>query len=297
MRDILVDMLRGVFRGLNSDNIKDLLFSSSAVLGAMRVNTYPADTIICHEGREEDIFYIIADGEVAVKKQINEDDEEKTLLQVKESGDFFGEMALVLERPRTADVITTRESILIELNRDSFQRATRISPRLADLFSDQTSEYLDNHWNKKKDSHPQQVHSMQIFTSYSRRNASQVKDLVNKLQERLVDNQVKLWIDVNELPVGQPWDENVEEALTKSDAMLLMISNDSVQSRHVRDEWYYFLDEDKLVIPVLLEEDCSMPARLRRLQYVPCFQPDDVPNALARLHATILQLTEQVGNS
>lgn len=46
-----------------------------------------------------------------------------------------------------------------------------------------------------------------------------------------------------------------------------MVSQSSIQSNNVMDEIAYALEERKLIIPLLVE-DCRIPFRLRRLQYI-----------------------------
>ena len=79
--------------------------------------------------------------------------------------------------------------------------------------------------------------------------------------------------------------DTIEEALENSAAMLLVLSANSVESRHVADEWHYFLEEDKPVVPVLYQE-CRVPYQLRRIQYVD-FTVDGYEHALHRLESEL----------
>ena len=71
----------------------------------------------------------MADGQVKVVL-IGEDGRE-VILSVLGEGTFFGEMALLDDRPRSAHVIAMEDSILLLLRRDDFQARLRQSPAVA----------------------------------------------------------------------------------------------------------------------------------------------------------------------
>lgn len=296
MRDVLVEIIGNILSGLESadsetmkNEMEDLLQAISSVIGQLKVETYPPNTRLCTEGAEEDKFYIIAKGEVAVYKQIGEASE-KQLLAHKSAGEFFGEMALVLNAPRSADVVTTQESIMLELDRRAFKKSTRISSRLADLMSQRTINQLDANWQKEQEVRGKRKIAYQLFTSYSRQDEKFVRDLADNLQKSLADNNVTIWMDKTHIRPGDRWDQAVEDALDKCEAMLLILSENSTQSENVRDEWSYYIDEQKHIIPVLMEK-CKRPPRLRRYQYID-FSDQIYADALAQLHARILELAD-----
>ena len=101
-----------------------------------------------------------------------------------------------------------------------------------------------------------------IFFSYSRKDSTLVLDLARKLRTAGAD----VWLDQLDIEAGTNWDDSVEEALQKSEVVLVILSKTSVESQNVRDEYSYAIEENKRVIPVLIEP-CTIPFRLRRLQY------------------------------
>lgn len=299
MREAISAMIGNVLTGLQDDenpeatknNIEDLLQSIAAVLGQFTVETYPPNVTLCVEGKEEDKFYVIAKGAVAIYKKIGQSGQ-KELLATKTAGEFFGEMALVLNAPRSADVVTTEDSIMLELDRRAFKKAIRISPHLAGLMSQRTIENLDANWHKEQNMRGRAaVRTFRLFTSYSSKNRDFVQGLVDDLQERLVDNHVEIWIDHAGIRGGDKWDRVIEEALISCDAMLLMLSEQSVLSDNVRDEWNFYKEEDKPIIPILIEK-CMRPPLLRRYQYID-FSKELYSDALAQLHARILELADE----
>ncbi|KAL9648426.1 hypothetical protein ABK040_014046 [Willaertia magna] len=78
---------------------------------------------IIRQGDRGDSFYIVLQGEVIVKK-INENGEESTLTKL-QTGDYFGEIALLTDQPRQASVFiseNSKEDIkVLRLNRKDFK--------------------------------------------------------------------------------------------------------------------------------------------------------------------------------
>lgn len=221
------------------------------MVGQVKVETYPADTRLCTQGANEDTFYIIAKGEVDV---IIQTEETRKKVATKSAGDFWGEMVLILDAPRSADVITTSPSIMLELDRRSFKRATRISDQLANLLSERTMEQLVANRRQTQEMPLVQLPPYRIFTSYPRQNQEFVRKLIADLHASLTTSSVRLWLDQVDIPIGQKWDRAVEEALETCDAMLLVLSSASNDSENVRDEWMYYKENEKPIIPVLYEK-------------------------------------------
>lgn len=93
-----------------------------------RLETYPPDTVLTREGEPGDRFYLISDGEIEVTKRFSETEER--VMRTAETGDYFGEMALLDDEPRTANIRTLRETSVLELDRPTFQEALRLNPNL-----------------------------------------------------------------------------------------------------------------------------------------------------------------------
>jgi CRP-like cAMP-binding protein len=89
------------------------------VLGSLRLKRFADGEAIIREGEPGDAFFMLADGIVAVTKQIN--GEERPLAHLAE-GAVFGEMALVSNAPRTATVTARGEVALLSLSRGDLER-------------------------------------------------------------------------------------------------------------------------------------------------------------------------------
>ena len=291
MSELINSALNNVDHSQGEDAVKnhleDLLQALAAVIGQVKVETYPVDTKLCTQGANEETFYIIAKGEVDV---IIQTEEMRKKVASKSAGDFFGEMALILDAPRSADVITTSPSIVLELDRRSFKRATRISDQLAGLLSERTMEQLEANRRQTQELARVELPPYRIFASYSRQNQEFVRKLIADLHASLTTSNISLWFDQVDIPIGQKWDRAVEEALETCDAMLLVLSSASSESENVRDEWMYYKSAEKPIIPVLFEK-CKKPFQLSRYQHVD-FVEQPYASALAQVHLRLLELSD-----
>ena len=81
--------------------------------------TCPKDTVVFFENEEGDSFFMIVDGRIKVT--ILGDDGREVILSVLGRGDFFGEMALLDNEPRSATAIAVEDTELLSLHRNDFQ--------------------------------------------------------------------------------------------------------------------------------------------------------------------------------
>ena len=108
---------------------------------------------------------------------------------------------------------------------------------------------------------------MPIFISYSH----QDRDFVDKLAVDLVKNKARIWVDRWELNVGDSIIEKVQEAIQESSALIIVISNSSMESDWCKKElsagFLRELEEKRVVVLPLLLEECKMPIFLREKMY------------------------------
>ena len=94
-----------------------------------RERSYPKNSVILFEDDPGDSLYIVVSGQVKVVL-IGEDGREVILSGLLE-GNFFGEMALIDDEPRSAHVIAMVDSNLLVLRREDFQRRLQEAPNMA----------------------------------------------------------------------------------------------------------------------------------------------------------------------
>jgi hypothetical protein len=97
--------------------------------------------VIITQGDPGDAMYLVMGGEVRVRTMASG---RETILTTLSVGDFFGEMALFDQGPRSADVVANTDVTLLRLSSGAFQRLTREAPSLATPFLQATSRTLSS---------------------------------------------------------------------------------------------------------------------------------------------------------
>jgi len=116
------ETLQQVFRDLSPQELE-------ALAAVTEARDYPADSVVCHEGELEHVFYIIQEGQVEITHRLPDGSEQA--LGVQGAGSFFGEIALLENQPRSASVRTLGDSRLLEITEADFKRVVRRSPEAA----------------------------------------------------------------------------------------------------------------------------------------------------------------------
>jgi len=89
---------------------------------------YPAERRVIVQGDPGNRFYILVRGKVDVVQQGNDGAENR--IAVLHDGDYFGEIALLEDVPRTASVITRTPSVFLSLERSEFSSLLERAPGL-----------------------------------------------------------------------------------------------------------------------------------------------------------------------
>lgn len=87
-----------------------------STLEKLRLRRFADDEIVIREGERGESFFMIADGDVLVKRDIDEDDGGITLAHL-HRGSVFGEMALISDEPRQASVVAKGDVDVLEMRR------------------------------------------------------------------------------------------------------------------------------------------------------------------------------------
>src|SRR5947209_2601722 len=83
---------------------------------------------VFREGELGTEMYIIHEGQVEILNRVGD---EERLLAVLEKGDFFGEMALLEDRPRAASARALTATRLLQINGSTFDQMLRDNPEIA----------------------------------------------------------------------------------------------------------------------------------------------------------------------
>ncbi|MEP7284381.1 MAG: ATP-binding protein [Chloroflexota bacterium] len=116
-----ITLLKQVFPGMSDDALLQMAQIAKRT-------AYPANTMLCHEGADEEVFYIVGEGQVVVTQQL---DDEERLLRYSDPGQYFGEMALIANTPRNASVRTVVDSAFLEVDKFTFIEIIRQNPIIA----------------------------------------------------------------------------------------------------------------------------------------------------------------------
>jgi cAMP-dependent protein kinase regulator len=108
-----------LFSALEKDGLR-------ALIGCFEMFTVPAGNAVISEGDEGAEAYIVARGELEVRR-VTEEGQTVTLARLN-NGALFGEMALLSRAPRAASVVACRPSILLVARRDALEQVAEKRP-------------------------------------------------------------------------------------------------------------------------------------------------------------------------
>src|SRR6185295_7354560 len=91
-----------------------------ALMGMISRRSAPRGAAIMHEGDPTDSLYIVISGRLKV--MMGEADGKETILSIIGPGEFFGEMGLIDDNPRSASVVAIEPCELLALTRRDFRK-------------------------------------------------------------------------------------------------------------------------------------------------------------------------------
>jgi cAMP-dependent protein kinase regulator len=109
-----------LFSSLERDGLR-------ALIGCFEMITVPAGKAVISEGEEGAEAYIVARGELEVRRKDGEDGRTITLARLT-NGALFGEMALLSRAPRAASVVANRPSIILVARREALEAVAEKRP-------------------------------------------------------------------------------------------------------------------------------------------------------------------------
>lgn len=92
----------------------------------VRQRVYPAGTVVVNEGDEAHGMFIVDSG--ALKVFVTEENGKEVTLSLLGRDDYFGELALLDEAPRSASVITIERSTVLQISRNDFVEVIASNP-------------------------------------------------------------------------------------------------------------------------------------------------------------------------
>jgi len=110
-----------LFAGLDDAQLRSFLHYLEKV-------RFPQFSQIVRQGEHGDAMYLVLEGEVRALAIV---DGKESILATIPAGEWFGEISLIDQGPRSVDIIADQDSVLLKLSSASFERLLREAPALA----------------------------------------------------------------------------------------------------------------------------------------------------------------------
>jgi uncharacterized membrane protein len=122
--DMTLEAIRSVplFSSLPDEAANDLLT-------LLRIREAPTGTMLFRTGDSGDAMYLIESGQVRIA--VTDEDKNEVVLAELAQGDFFGEMAIIDGKQRSADATVLEDARLSVLSREDFLRLINRNPEVA----------------------------------------------------------------------------------------------------------------------------------------------------------------------
>src|ERR1043165_7042137 len=103
--------------------------AATELLDLLSTKVVPQNTRLFRQGEQGDAMYLIESGRVRIS--IRDADKQEVTLAELAQGDFFGEMAIIDGRQRSADARVIEDAQFAILSRESFLSFVRTNPDVA----------------------------------------------------------------------------------------------------------------------------------------------------------------------
>lgn len=109
---------------------------------------FPAGTVLFREGERGNVMYVVVRGEVELRRQIGATPafpgSGERVLAVLAPGQFFGEMALLKDRPRSATAVVRHDARLLVIGATTLEAMLRARPEIALRIITTLTDRLEN---------------------------------------------------------------------------------------------------------------------------------------------------------
>jgi hypothetical protein len=97
----------------------------------MELEKIPQWAVIVKQGEDGDSMYLILQGELRVRINVNG---KETVLATLSAGEFFGDISLFDRGPRSADVVANADSVVLKITARAVEDLSKEAPELANMF-------------------------------------------------------------------------------------------------------------------------------------------------------------------
>ncbi len=132
---------------------------------------------------------------------------------------------------------------------------------------------------------------LDIFLWYSREDGAPA---ATRLRKELDRANYSVWQDIQEVQGGQPWEEQLREALDQSQVVIVLLTPDAVASGYVTLEWKHARLLKRPIIPILVAPVGAIPDELVPMQRHDFTNPDTYGVALVSLLDDLARIRESM---
>jgi hypothetical protein len=119
-----------------------------------------------------------------------------------------------------------------------------------------------------------------FFISYSHDDAA----FVEELEERMESVGLLYWTD-RKIKLGQEWRKSIDNAIHESAAVILVVTEKSMNSHYVTYEWSYAMGRDKKIVQIVLQRPKEIHPKLEPEQHMDFdYSENSWEKLLAELH-------------
>jgi tetratricopeptide (TPR) repeat protein len=92
---------------------------------------------------------------------------------------------------------------------------------------------------------------VKLFISYSREDAG---DFAKHVHRYLMNSGYDVFIDVNNITIGDPWAHSIEQNISNCDVFLVILTPDALRSNYVENEILQAQRDNKIIVPCISED-------------------------------------------
>ncbi|NIF03963.1 toll/interleukin-1 receptor domain-containing protein [Chryseobacterium sp. Tr-659] len=122
-----------------------------------------------------------------------------------------------------------------------------------------------------------------IFISHSHDDS----DFAELLKLKLEKANINCWIDSEKLKIGQEWRQEIDDGISRSKAVIVIMTPEARKSEYVTYEWAYAWGKNKKIFPIMLKQTTLHP-RLESLQYL------DFTNKASRPYSELILSLQKI---
>jgi len=166
------------------------------------------------------------------------------------------------------EAMTTQSRRPQALSEQTGDRSKRTTSELAHGL---VSQQLENH----------------VFLAYSRNDWEQI---VSHLFVYLEDNQIDTWADQYLTPASDAWKDAIEQAMTECSVLVVIVSQDAIQTGYVKRALRHFVNREKPIILLAYEKVLRLPLSVQNLGRIK-YSPNNPDESFQRILIEIQRVT------